>query len=355
LQVLGLGRFALVDLLKVVAAQCIVMHHLAAYGPIADRVAQRWPLLIDWLFQDARLAVQVMLVIGGFLAAGALQRQPLERPLSLIMRRYLRLVPPMLCALALIAVVVGFFRPLIDAEWLTPAPSLKLVLAHALLLQDWLDLEALSVGVWYVAIDLQLFALLTFLVCAFQRKASAQVTWPLLIALAGACVASMAWFNHFAALDHCALYFFGAYGLGVLAAWARVQRRARPMFFLVGLLAVAAYWDFPRSRLLVALATAWLLFIGAGWSFARGSAGALLRRLGDASYAVFLIHFLLIVFASALWLEWPLEPGSPASALALGAGVVFASAILGDAFHRWVELPLQERIYSLTAPVIPET
>lgn len=38
------------------------------------------------------------------------------------------------------------------------------LLAHALLLQDLLDYEALSTGVWYVAIDLQLFALATVLI-----------------------------------------------------------------------------------------------------------------------------------------------------------------------------------------------
>ena len=39
------------------------------------------------------------------------------------------------------------------------APDILQLLAHALLLQDLLDQEALSAGVWYVAIDFQLFAL----------------------------------------------------------------------------------------------------------------------------------------------------------------------------------------------------
>ena len=66
------SRLALIDALKAVASQFIVLHHLAFYGPMSDFTHQLWPGLITWLSQDARMAVQVFLVISGFLSARAL-------------------------------------------------------------------------------------------------------------------------------------------------------------------------------------------------------------------------------------------------------------------------------------------
>ena len=71
------SRLAFVDALKAVASQFIVLHHLAFYGPMSDVANDLAPALFSWLSQNARLAVQVFLVIGGFLAA---QGAGAERP-----------------------------------------------------------------------------------------------------------------------------------------------------------------------------------------------------------------------------------------------------------------------------------
>lgn len=64
----------LVDLLKAAACQFIVLHHLCFYGPMADHARPLAPALIDWLADPARMAVQVFLVVAGFLAAQSLSR-----------------------------------------------------------------------------------------------------------------------------------------------------------------------------------------------------------------------------------------------------------------------------------------
>jgi peptidoglycan/LPS O-acetylase OafA/YrhL len=74
------SRLAVVDTLKAVASRLIVLHHLVAYGPLAEAFRSRFPRLADWLYYDGRLAVQVFLVSGGFLAARALQPRPLSLP-----------------------------------------------------------------------------------------------------------------------------------------------------------------------------------------------------------------------------------------------------------------------------------
>lgn len=66
------SRLAFIDALKAVASQLIVLHHLAFYGPMSDVANGLAPALFSWLSQDARIAVQIFLVIGGFLAARTL-------------------------------------------------------------------------------------------------------------------------------------------------------------------------------------------------------------------------------------------------------------------------------------------
>ena len=157
-------RFALIDALKAVASQLIVLHHLAFYGPMSDLAQQIAPALMHWLSQDARMAVQVFLVVGGFLAARSLAPGGVlvssASPWALLRSRYLKLVPPYAVAL-----VLGMACAALARAWMThnatpAAPGGWQFVVHLLLLHDILAVEALSAGVWYVAIDFQLFALL---------------------------------------------------------------------------------------------------------------------------------------------------------------------------------------------------
>ena len=162
-------NFPLVDLVKVVAAQLIVLHHLAWYGPMADVVVEGWPFaagLQVWLAEYGRYAVAAFLVTGGFLAAQSLTPRTFaqQSPWQLILQRYLRLAGPFAVALGF-AIIAG----LIARKWMVhdsigAMPTLRQVLAHLFLLHDLLGFEALSAGVWYVAIDFQLYALLVLLI-----------------------------------------------------------------------------------------------------------------------------------------------------------------------------------------------
>ena len=105
-----------VDIFKVIAAQLIVWHHLSGYGPMADAIHASWPLLIDGLYRYARIAVQVFLVVGGFLAAQSVGTRPVTHPLASIFKRYLRLVPIYLLAIGLISVAVALARPAIQGD-----------------------------------------------------------------------------------------------------------------------------------------------------------------------------------------------------------------------------------------------
>ena len=105
-----LDRSLLVDGLKALAAQIIVIHHLVSYGPMAASATQAAPDVVAWFLYYGRWAVQVFLVLAGFLTAQALCGKPalLDRPWSLVAGS----------AIGLVEMLFGTSGPLIVA-WLT--------------------------------------------------------------------------------------------------------------------------------------------------------------------------------------------------------------------------------------------
>ena len=168
---LSASRNPWIDVCKGLACAAIVAHHLAFYGPMSDIAQPLAPRLIGWLYDYGRMAVQVFLVLGGYLAAGSLAPQGLARFDSAahqIARRFVRLALPYAVALLLAVLAAAVVRPWMAHDSVPDAPDLAQLLANALMLQDVLGEDALSAGVWYVAIDFQLFALAALLFAAVR-------------------------------------------------------------------------------------------------------------------------------------------------------------------------------------------
>ena len=216
------SRTPLIDMIKGVACATIVWHHLAFYGPMSDIAQPLAPDLMAWLYDSGRRAVQVVLVLGGYLAAASLAPQGLARFDSAsqqITRRFVRLVVPYSVALLLAVLVAALVGNWMDHPSVPGAPDLGKLVANALLLQDIVGEEALSAGVWYVAIDFQLFALMALLLWSGRIRIVAPA---LVLAVA---TASLFWFNRDARWDNWAIYFFGSYGLGAAAWWASDRKQ----------------------------------------------------------------------------------------------------------------------------------
>lgn len=355
-----------IDALKVIASQLIVLHHLSAYGPVADTLSQSAPVLMAWLYDYARMAVQVFLVVGGYLAAASLapgnKLRHRHSPLQAVLKRYRRLVLPCLAALLLAVASAALARQFLNDAFVPTAPTWAQSLAHVFLLQGLLDKEALSAGVWYVAIDFQLFLLMTLLMWLGQRQhrtASADPTLgpglvqALMLGLVvSLMLASLFFFNRDPAWDNWAIYFFGAYGMGAAAFWAGGSRR--PALHL-GLLAItgglALALEF-RERIVLALGVALLLGL---WHWGRSKpngrnlshfnrialpalATRLLHRLGQSSYALFLVHFPVLMLGNALFVKLGLS--SPVAAAWVMLACWATSLGLAQVFERWVEAPL---------------
>jgi peptidoglycan/LPS O-acetylase OafA/YrhL len=226
------------------------------------------------------------------------------------------------------------------------------------LLQDVLGIPSLSAGAWYVAIDLQCFALLAAL-AVWQRRAgrtASAAPGPALLALAT--TASAVLFNRDPALDMWAVYFLCAYGLGVLAAWSVHDRSARRWLVLTVAVVLVDLAIDPRPRPTLALGTALTLWAVTGrtpspanlvadvtanatlsvpsWPTARG----LVSSLGNVAYGVFVVHFAVIIAVSGLWQlgGW----ASLESAVGFSALVWVGSLALGTLIHTHVErAPIQ--------------
>jgi peptidoglycan/LPS O-acetylase OafA/YrhL len=335
-----------VDALKGLACVLIVWHHLAFYGPMSDVVHGAAPGLMNWLYSYGRMAVQVFLVVGGFLAAGSLApggSASFQQPLRLILKRYRRLALPLVVAVLITVLVAALVRPWLNDPAVPDPPTLWQLLAHLFLLQDLLGQDALSAGIWYVAIDFQLFVLSVALLTVVR---GGRHRWAVLTLA----VASLLVFNRRIELDMTGLYFFGSYALGMLAWWAsRSERPARWLLVIAVLGSVALLLDF-RGRLLVAVGVAlglvWLQ--RSPWP-ARWLQQAWMLRLGQISYSVFLIHFpVCLLVNAAVSHVWP----GQMFAHALGMLTAFGLSLLaGEALYRSVESP-QARWRGLFRPTL---
>jgi peptidoglycan/LPS O-acetylase OafA/YrhL len=293
------------------ASQVIVWHHLLIYGPLASSMQSRWLTVTAFLQQHGRLAVQVFLVTGGFLAARSLWPAPdapriawRDWPVR-VLARYLRLLPMLLLALAVAVAAAALARAWMTDPDTPAAPTLPQLLAHILLLQDIAGLPALSAGVWYVAIDWQLFTLLAALTALARvliqgRSTTTRVAIGALPLAAGVAL-SLAWFNRQSAGDIWAPYFLGAYGLGVLAAWGQQNGRRLGTTALLTALTALALWIDWRERIALAGVTA-LILLWQPWAAAltRLRLHALMSWLAAISYAVFLLHYPLSLAVNTL-------------------------------------------------------
>jgi peptidoglycan/LPS O-acetylase OafA/YrhL len=303
-------RSIVIDIIKVMAFQIIVMHHLSHYAPMTDWISAVWPGQVGFIYEDGRLAVQPFLVIGGYLVALSLNNKHTKNLASLIWRRYLRLAPQLMIALLLVIFATLWLGDeLSDKDWLSPLPSMGVFLAHLFFLQDVLGIPSMSAGAWYVAIDLQLFGLFALLarISKNSQKTLSESWMPAMIA---ACtVVSIYIFSRHATLDAWAIYYLWAYGLGALVAWARQSPRARVWLTVtVGLLLLDWLLD-PRARPVIVLLTVGSLYSLShiSWFKAENPIRKFIHYFSDISYSIFVSHFAVIIVVSGIWEKFELE------------------------------------------------
>ncbi len=329
------ARLFFVDFLRALAAQGIVLHHLAFYGPLSDHARTLAPTTIDWLYEHARMAVQIFFVTAGYFAARSLSRRApggLRAAGRLMVDRYRRIGLPYWAALAVCLVANELARGFADLPSISASPTLPQIVAHALLLHDVLGYPALTAGIWFLAVDMQLYFLTTLLCALAARLWTRRGPWVAQGVLAGLGLVSAFWWNRIQGLDRYALYFLGSYALGLVVAWA--EQRRLPRAFLWAYLAAlvgAQFVEF-RPRLGVATLTALLLAVAGqrGW-LTSWPKSKLIQRLGETSYSLFLVHFPVSLLITAYWSSR--LPPDPWLSLAGMAVCYLASLAVAFPFH----------------------
>ncbi|CAM3651097.1 acyltransferase family protein [Polynucleobacter brandtiae] len=352
------NHFLLIDFLKLFAALLIILHHFSSYGQLAEDAKSLLPGLMGFLFDYGRYAVQIFLVMGGYLAAQSLSSQTnLRNPralLKLIFNRYLRLFTPYLVALLLTICCAWIARFWVQDEFVGESETLGQLLAHLFFLQGILGLDSISAGAWYVAIDWQLFSILAILMGLLPNSRS------LIWVATGLAVTSLLYFNRHSEYENYFIYFIGSYGLGVLAYLAKNQGDAvgsptvdtivtclaQGLFGLIGVVILISSLQDLWIRNCLAYFVALALIIWGSRAYkdekhARFHTAVLTILWGSRrSYCAFLVHFAFILLANTIYIAWGMHTHHDGLvALTLMLVAVVLSWVAANYLYQLVEIP----------------
>jgi peptidoglycan/LPS O-acetylase OafA/YrhL len=346
-------HYCLIDGLKVFAAQIIILHHCLSYGELASAAKELLPSVAAFLFDYGRYAVQVFLVMAGYLAAQSFEsmmavqnhssKKGAGTVVQLALRRYLRLVGPYGVAILITIACATLARQWSVAEYIGQTETVQQVLAHLFLMQGLLGYESISAGVWYVAIDWQLYTFLAIVYVAFSQRLLR------IGILAALILASLLYFNRHADYENTFIYFIGSYGLGVLAYWAsglqaiKANLRwvsAKKVLLAIACIVLVSALHSVWLRNYLALSIAFLLLYAGNRPYMHPQSW-LARAMQWASaraYCAFLIHFAFILLANTALIALGIHSAVVAVA-AIGV-VSVLSWIAANYLYRWVELPV---------------
>jgi peptidoglycan/LPS O-acetylase OafA/YrhL len=359
-------RNDVIDGLKVLAAQVIILHHCMSYGELAAAAKELFPIFSVFVFDYGRYAVQIFLVMAGYLAAQSFEnmlavqthssRKGVATVVQLALRRYMRLVGPYLVALLVTIACAALARQWSMAEYIGSPETVQQVLAHLFLLQGLLGYDSISAGVWYVAIDWQLYTVLALMYAIIPQRT---IRIGIITVL---CLVSLLYFNRHADYENTFIYFIGSYGLGILAYWASSlsadksaahQAMAKKILIAIAVIVIISAMHSVWLRNYLALAVAFLLMYAGRVPNALNQTGNALQdqqhqlrtfwanvmQWGSArAYCAFLIHFAFILLANTALLALHVE--SPAVAVAAIGLVSVLSWIAANYLYRLVELPI---------------
>jgi peptidoglycan/LPS O-acetylase OafA/YrhL len=359
-------RNDVIDGLKVLAAQVIILHHCMSYGELAAAANELLPIFSVFVFDYGRYAVQLFLVMAGYLAAQSFEsmlavqthtsKNGAATVVQLALRRYLRLVGPYLVALLVTIACAALARQWSLEQYIGSPETLQQVLAHLFLLQGLLGYDSISAGVWYVAIDWQLYTVLALLYAIIPQRT---IRIGIITVL---CLASLLYFNRHADYENTFIYFIGSYGLGVMAYWASGlsavksmthQAMAKKILIAIAVILIIAAVHSVWLRNYLALAVALLLMYAGQAPNALNQAGRsiqdqqhqartfwahLLQWASARAYCAFLIHFAFILLVNTTLIALGVQ--SPAVAVAAIGLVSVLSWIAANYLYRWVELPV---------------
>ncbi len=317
------------DLLKVCATLVIMFHHFFIYSAIEyinlTAISEFTSLISD----KGRLAVQCFLVIGGFLVVGSLTTTNETKVVKLAAKRYIRLAPKLGIALFFVISITYFYQNhLLDKPWVSKLPTLELLLAHFFLVQDILGMPALSAGVWYVAIDFQLFIAAILLLRFINSK---EVIGGLLFFLI---IFSATRTSKTSDLDAYFIYYFYSYGLGMLAYMTKKSALNKFLFIFAQIILLIKGITEYDIRYIASFCTAFVFFLPNPSTFRVSELSKLafksIQYFSNISYSVFIGHFPMIIFLAANKTKYAFEINKDSDLFIYLAAYFFGTLVIAE-------------------------
>ena len=309
------NQYFFVDFLKTIAVQIIIFHHLSNYGIIPLKVQEIFPNFIDFIGLHGRYAVQIFLVIGGYLTAKSLPSS-IEKYglLKSIINRYLRLAPTYMVAIIFTMLCAAIARSVHYEEYIGEPETFFQIFAHFFFLQNILGYPSISLGVWYVAIDWQLYIFIACLLYCFKSFKKMLIVLPIAIAV------SLLFFSQRTAYEDFFIYFVGAYGLGIIAFLAEdsshpeTRRPARIILIIFTVLVLSdTFFELKIKNVIEVVLTILLALFGKKtYSSKNIQLFKLCIWFSQRSYCAFLIHFSLLLLGNSIYYYYNLESSTTA-------------------------------------------
>ena len=334
------NHFVILDILKTFAVQLIIFHHISNYGEISRDAQALLPGIMYWISNYGNLAVQIFLVTGGYLAAKNLPISMLKVGfIKAIHNRYLRLIPTYVVALLLTMLCAIIARYYNFEEYIGLPETWQQFLAHIFFLQHIFGFESISVGVWYVAIDWQLYVFLAFFILIFKNFKTG--IW----FLGAVVLCSLLFFSKSFIFDNYFIYFLGAYGLGIISylsndAKDQLLKTHSKLILLIVFFAVLSETFFELHiknilEILIALVISW------GGSLSYDHLNPKWAQVNiwfsQRSYCAFLIHFCFILLMNTLYTMT--APHLTLSPVLFILGIWVMSWIAAHYLYKYIEFP----------------
>lgn len=326
-----------IQVLRAVACLMVLVHHARNPRP------GMFDPMVGWNFTTG---VDIFFVISGFIMYAAARH---EAPAEFMRRRAIRIAPLYwIATLTWVAWLAFRDLPMPDAAhlWL----SLGLV-PHASPGHPNTVWPVLVPG-WTLTFEMGFYAL--FAVGLAVRRVVAVTTAAIVALVAAGFILEPSDTVLRAFTGPILLAFLG----GVLIAWAHARRAALfahawPLLIAgaAGLLVHATPWiDLPKAAVVAASAAV----VAGALAFEphlRARRWRVMEALGDASYAIYLFHTLVLAIVMWLGRSLPLE-GWPQFLTLMALGVSL-STLAGVAVHRWLERPMLKVLLRLRLPGLP--
>lgn len=334
----GKSVFHSIQALRAIAAAAVALYHTQ----IAFQRAAGDPAGLDtYLFRFGAVGVHIFFVISGFVMVTTIAGKPYS-PTAFLRRRLLRIYPIYwICAAIYVALYILVDTPIrlapetwIAALMLTPAS------AGSIIGPGW----TLAFEMYFYLCFALAMAIPLVIPAVTQKMANALLAIAFVVCIATRIFVAPASSWHDLATNPLLVEFLAGTMLGWLVYERRLPTQWGAPLIGAGLLSYAVFIvaDYEMTTRVITMGIGSVLIVAGAlaWETGRG-AGALMRfagRLGDSSYALYLIHIIVIAMVVRLADAGGWEDVLPAWLIALILLPMLVA--IGEGVHRTIERPV---------------